>query len=213
MKRLFSSVIRARTRSPGSAPRTKTTRPSGAWPHNPRRARPVRRRARAAPPDRRAEHAPGHATGSWLSGAFCGSGPPGPPGVRPSRAARVGDASPPDVTGAVLGDLVVDPGLRRVQLPRHARDHHAGLEQQPALEPQGALVVQEVLPPVADDVLGDVDADDVARAGPADAADVVEHRPGDLPVRRIHDDQVDADAAPLPLLPQRLRCPCRRCRR
>ena len=49
--------------------------------------------------------------------------------------------------------------LRRVggaELPRHAGDHHAGLEQQPGLEPQRALVVQQLLPPVPDDVLGDV---------------------------------------------------------
>ena len=50
------------------------------------------------------------------------------------------------------------------ELPRHAGHHHARLEQQPALDPQRALVVQQVLPPLADHVLRDEDGDHVARA-------------------------------------------------
>ena len=72
-----------------------------------------------------------------------------------------------DRAGRGLGATRLDP-LRGRQLPRHAGHHHPGLEQQPALEPQRALVVQQVLPPVPDHVLGDEDGDHVARGVAAD---------------------------------------------
>ena len=57
-------------------------------------------------------------------------------------------------------EVLADRGL---QLPRHAGHHDAGLVEQPALEPQRALVVQQVLQPLADDVLRDEHRDHVAR--------------------------------------------------
>ena len=64
------------------------------------------------------------------------------------------------------------------------------------------MVVQRVLPPVPDHVLGDVDHDEVARAVPSDRAHVREHRPGDLPERRVQDPQGHRDVHGLPLLAQ-----------
>ena len=80
-----------------------------------------------------------------------------------------------------------------------------GREQQPALEPQRALVVQQVLVPVADHVLGDVDADHVARAV-AGAAPLTYSMIGRVISRygRVEDLQRHVDAAPLPLGLQRL---------
>ena len=75
-------------------------------------------------------------------------------------AARLARAAPIRPSGRRAG---ASAALGRAQLPRHAGDHDTGREQQPALEPQRALVVQQLLPPVPDDVLGDVDHDDVAR--------------------------------------------------
>src|SRR5215207_492642 len=74
-------------------------------------------------------------------------------------------------------------GLRGAQLPGHAGDHHAGGEQQPSLEAQRALVVQEMLPPVPDDIFGDIDIDHVARALPPYAFHVLDDRAGYLTER------------------------------
>src|SRR5262245_15945904 len=73
----------------------------------------------------------------------------------------------------------------RGELPGHVGDDDAGGEQQPGLEPKGALVVQELFPPVADDVLRNEDDDDVPWAFAASPPDVVENRPGDLSERRV----------------------------
>ena len=150
-----SSVTCTRTRSPGRAWRTNTTRPSGACADA---DAAVRRPAR-----RRAIERAGSSSGASSS----------------RRAPRL-DA----------------------QLVRHARHHHAGREQQPALEPQRALVVQQLLPPVADDVLRDV-APSRRRAGSADGCclHVVDDRPGDLAVRRVEDLQRHRDARARPTPP------------
>ena len=58
--------------------------------------------------------------------------------------------------------------------PRDARDRDRRLEQQPALEPQRGLVVQQVLPPVRDHVLRDDDRDHVARVLAAQLAHVAD---------------------------------------
>ena len=75
-----------------------------------------------------------------------------------------------------------------------------GREQQPALEPQRGLVVQQLLPPAPDDVLGDVDRDDAARVGLADLGGVLDDRADQLAVRRVQHLQRDAEVAALPLL-------------
>ena len=89
--------------------------------------------------------------------------------------------------------------IGRGQDIRNGRHHHPWGEQQSALEPQRVLVVQRLLPPAPDDVLGDVDGHDVARRGPADVAHVVDHGLGDLPVRRGDHLQRHRDVAFLPL--------------
>ena len=65
----------------------------------------------------------------------------------------------------------------------HRGDDGALPEQQPALQEQGALVVEEVAPPVAHDELGDDDRDDVVVAAGVELVDVAQDRPGELPVR------------------------------
>src|SRR3981189_1574229 len=70
----------------------------------------------------------------------------------------------PDVAWGVFDAVQVSaPG--GLELPGHASDHDPEFEQQPALEPQGTLVVQQVFPPTPHDVFGDIDADDIAGAG------------------------------------------------
>ena len=77
-----------------------------------------------------------------------------------------------------------------------------GREQQPALEPQRGLVVQQLLPPAADDVLGDVDRDDAARVGLPDLGGVLDDRPDQLAVRRVQHLERHVDVALVPLLEQ-----------
>ena len=123
----LSSVTATRTRSPGNAWRTKTTRPSVHARRRCRRGRPHRRRARSSRPSVTRAGGGGRLDLERRGG-------------RHRRRA-----------------LPLDDPARRRQLVRHARHHHTGHEQQPALQPQRALVVQQVLPPVPDDVLGDED--------------------------------------------------------
>ncbi len=146
-----SSVTTARTRSPGSACRTNTTRPSCRATQDPPCAGRARPRARGRRPAHALSRRPSRAPVRLASRRRGGALP-----ARPGRQRAFARAA-----------------CARVQLPRHARDHHAGLEQQPALEPQRLLVVQQLLPPVPDDVLGDEHADDVARAVGAQLLDVV----------------------------------------
>src|SRR4029079_12768642 len=97
------------------------------------------------------------------------------------------DATTPQVAGADPGPLALlalAGDLARAELVRHRRHHHAGREEQPALEPQGRLVVQELLPPATDDVLRDVDRDHTARVGLPDLGGVVDDRLDDLAVGR-----------------------------
>src|SRR4051812_24516513 len=94
---------------------------------------------------------------------------------------RRSSLSAPDIAGHGAIHAVLET-LRRRELPRDRGHHHAGGEQEAALEPQRALVVQDLLPPVAEDVLGDVDGDEVARVAGADRLDVIDDRPRDLAV-------------------------------
>ena len=77
-----------------------------------------------------------------------------------------------------------------------------GVNSSRPLSPQGALVVQNLLPPVADDVLRDVDGDHVARALGAEVPDVLQDRVGDLPVGRGDTFSGTPDAGLLPGLDQ-----------
>src|SRR5437868_4289267 len=183
-KLLVVSVTRARTRSPGSACRTNTTRPS--W------------RATQKPPLATLPTSSSRRPGSVSESVT----------VRNTTATRtcLDRRARRPTGGPRTGRLLpaLEP-VRRVQLPRDASDHDAWLEQQPALQAQGALVVEELLPPVADDVLGDEHGDDVAGAPTADALDVGEDGPGDLPVRGIEDLQRDGDVERVPLVLKTLR--------
>ena len=67
-------------------------------------------------------------------------------------------------------------------MPGYVDDDDAGLEQQPGFEAQGGLVVQQLFPPVPDDVLGDDHGDDVTGPEPGVVADVFQDRAGDLEV-------------------------------
>src|SRR5664280_2596805 len=67
----------------------------------------------------------------------------------------------------------------------NAGDHDPGLEQEPGPESQSALVVQQVLPPVAHDILGDEDGHDVAGAFTVQVGDVLDHGSGDISERGV----------------------------
>ena len=89
------------------------------------------------------------------------------------RRRLLGEVTAPQVTGARWCPVGASLGsCRRPQLVGHAGHHHAGREQQSALQPQRGLVVQQLLPPAPDHVLRDEHRDDVARARAPDAADV-----------------------------------------
>ena len=174
-----------------------------AGPRSGRRGRPRRPRARPST---------GPSTRQRLAGVWTSTAPPArsapaaagrrrPVSARRSRLTRRDAAT----DGPVALGRHAAPRRAGLQLPRHAGHHHAGGEEQPGPQPQRALVVQQLLPPVPDDVLGDVDRHEVARAARGGARDVVEDRPGDLAVRRVEDLQRHRDLAPLPLLLQRPR--------
>src|SRR5690606_22487968 len=164
-----------RTLSPGRAWRTKTTRPSCRATQNPPLA--------TSPTSSSRTSGSSSVTFRNTTGTGARPGPRRTP--RRARRGRLGAALEP------VGGL---------QLPRDAGHHDARLEQQPALQPQRALVVQQLLPPVADDVLGDEHGDDVAGALAADALDVGEDRAGDLPVRRVEALQGDGQVERIPLV-------------
>src|SRR5690606_22248046 len=178
-----SSVTRARTSSPGSPCRTKTTRPS---------CLPTQKPPCPGGPSRISKVSPSQSLTRSLPFASSPSVPPppeSPPGYPPPvfpppRRARPSLPVPepaPHRTRRVDHPRLLGRD-RGTELPGHARHHDARLEQQPALEPQRALIVQHLLPPAADHVLGDEDRHHGARGVPAHPVHVVEHRLGDLAI-------------------------------
>src|SRR4051812_13769382 len=145
------------TRSPGRLCRTKTTRPScratqwPPWATGPTvtsNSRPVQPNPRAAP-----SRVPPRACEGWG-----GRGPLSAIGrhvglVTGQPAPQVARRRPPAAAVAVV------PADGALQLPRDRRDHDPGLELQPRPQPQGTLVVQDVLPPVPHHVLRHEDDD------------------------------------------------------
>ncbi len=96
--------------------------------------------------------------------------------------------------------------LRRVEQPRHERERDAVHEEQLLADPPGLVVVQQRLPPVADDVDGRVDRDDLAAVLRATGLQVLDEREADVAVRRGDDAQrhLDLHLDPLPLEELRL---------
>src|SRR5262249_3293594 len=68
-------------------------------------------------------------------------------------------------------------------------------------EGQGAVVVEDLLPPVLDDQLGDDDGDDGRRILGDELVDVVEDGPGEVAVRRVDHRQGDVEVVLGPFLP------------
>src|SRR5690606_16909449 len=71
------------------------------------------------------------------------------------------------------------------ELPRHARHHHTGLEEQSPLQPQRTLGVQQVLPRERAAALRDAHGDDCAGGRAAPLFEKLDARTGDLAVRRL----------------------------
>src|SRR3954449_1103585 len=90
------------------------------------------------------------------------------------------------------------------QLPRNACHHHARLEEQPRLESQRALVVQQLLPPPPDYVLRNEHGDHVSRTTATKTADVVENGTRHLPVGGVKDGERDRDVVATPVVLQAL---------
>ncbi len=78
-----------------------------------------------------------------------------------------------------------------------------GMNSSRPLSRKRGLVVQELLPPTAHDVLRDVDRDDVAGARLAELLDVADHGSYELAIGRVDDLERDRDLQVLPLLHQR----------
>ncbi len=124
------------------------------------------------------------------------------------RARRFGRRLVEQVLAANVGHRLGHPSPARLPVgaerPGHAGDGDRGLEQEPALQPQRGLVVQQVLPPVRDHVLGNHDRDHVPGILPPQLAHISHDGADGLAVRRLDHHQRDRDAALLPLARQRV---------
>src|ERR1039457_144194 len=94
-----------------------------------------------------------------FTGSPCPSGPAGP-GAAPTGPFITGTSPGALITGAAGGRAGRADVHGRLQLVGDAGDDNAGLHQQPGLQPQGALVVQQLLPPVTQHVFGNVQGHD-----------------------------------------------------
>ena len=114
-------------------------------------------------------------------------------------AAAVVSAGPPP--SLPVGAL--EPG-RVLASVRDVDDDGVGPAEEGRPEPLRRLVVEDPLPPVAGDVLGDDDERDrrllVRRPGSVEDVEVGEQRPDERPVRRLDDDERDARHLALPAL-------------
>src|SRR3954468_14357836 len=89
-------------------------------------------------------------------------------------------------------------------LVRDARQHGTGFEQQQALHEQRRLVVQQEVPPLADDHLGHDHGGDGVLAG-REPPDLLEHRRAEVTERRLHHVERDPVAGRSPRLLHRRR--------
>ena len=83
-------------------------------------------------------------------------------------------------------------------MERYRGHHHARRKEQPPLESQGALVMQDLLPPMADHVLRNVDRHHIPRALAPEVPDVIDDRVSHLPVRRGNHLERNAGVGLLP---------------
>ena len=110
-----------------------------------------------------------------------------------------GDVGVDDALSGASAHAVVEmPLAGQSQLPGHGGDDDAGCEQQDGLQAQGGLVVKDLLPPVAHDVLGQEDDHEVPGGLSAHRAHVVDDRAGDVSVGRVQDRQRHRDIGLLP---------------
>src|SRR5262245_27784498 len=117
----------------------------------------------------------------------------------PPSSTSPGGYAAADFAGGVGGAFQVAVG-GGVELPGDAGDHDAGFEEEAAFEAEGALVVQQIFPPAADDVLRNVDADYVAGAVAVEVLYVADQRAGDLAVRGFDHLERDLELVALPFL-------------
>src|SRR5688572_26217780 len=85
----------------------------------------------------------------------------------------------------------------------HAGDDDVGTEQQRALDQEGALIVQQVVPPLRRDELRQHDRDIGVAAFPLDLVDVFQQRFHQRSERRVEHDESRVAAPGLPVLLQR----------
>jgi len=86
----------------------------------------------------------------------------------------------------LAGFEVLEPRVRPERCEGHGGDDGVAPEQQSGLEDQGALVGEELLPPLVEYELGEDDVDDVVVVGGVEAVEVVEVAErglGEVPVR------------------------------
>src|SRR3954463_15991278 len=92
-------------------------------------------------------------------------------------------------------------GPSSLQVIREGGDDRALAEQEPPLQEQRRLVVENVAPPVPHHELRQEDGDDVVLPAGVELVDVAEDRAGQLAVRGVDDLERDVEAV---LVPQRL---------
>ena len=87
----------------------------------------------------------------------------------------------------------------RVHVIRDRDDDRVLPEEQPALEEEGALVVEDVLVPVVHHELGDDDSDRVVVPALVEIVEILLDGVDQLAVGRVHDLELDSEVEALPL--------------
>src|SRR5690606_32966342 len=126
----------------------------------------------------------------------CAGAPHGPSSRSLGPGSSFLRSTPASDDGLVAG--LLSAAVRGRQLPRDAGHHDTSLVEQAGLEPQRALVVQYLLPPVAHHVLGDVHGHHVPWCLIAHALHVVHHGTVDLTVRGLDHLERNRDPAAIP---------------
>ena len=90
----------------------------------------------------------------------------------------------------------------RVEQPGHERDRHSVAQHELLTDAARTMVVQEGLPPVADDLLRQVHGDHFGSVSLATLLDVFDQRHAEIAIRRLDDRQWNMDVLFDPLLLQ-----------